>query len=1830
MSFTRLEPSGVNTSANFTFANVTVNGNVTSGNANLGNAATANYFIGNGSLLTGIAGTYSNADVANYLPTYAGNVSANYFIGNGALLTGISGTYSNTDVANYLPTYTGNVSAGNVLTNNLLYANGVAWNLGTVYSNTNVGAYLTTYNGNISANYIFGNGIGLTVINGSNVINEVANATYAQAAIVAGTVQFSAQPNITSTGTLVNVAVSGNANVGNLSVANYVIGNLIPSSNITYNLGNNDYRWNDLYLAGNSIIIGGAQIQASGADIALTGNIESGNANLGNLAVANYFSGNGSLLSSITGGNVVGQVGNALVSGTVYSAAQPNITSVGTLTSLNVSINANTTDLNVSGNATVAGNLTVNGNVTYINVESLVIEDPIIEMGGGPNGNALTTNDGKDRGEILHYYTTAPIDAFMGWDNSNGEFAFGSNVSVASEVVTFNSFGNIRAGYFIGNGSALSSITGANVTGQVGNALVAGTVYTNAQPNITSLGTLANLAVTSNVSAGNVLTNNLLYANGVAWSFGATYSNTNVAAYLPTYTGNVAAGNVLTDNLLYANGSPYSFGSSYSNTNVAAYLPTYTGNVAAGNVLTNNLLYANGVAWSFGATYSNTNVAAYLPTYTGNVAASYFIGNGSALTSITGGNVTGQVSNALVAGTVYTAAQPNITSLGTLSSLTVTGLITTTANGVKTANIYDSTGTLTIETQYGNKAGDAGIYGNLTVGTSGTGNITAYNANLGNLVIGNFLQGTLTTSAQPNITSVGMLSSLSVTANVSAGNILTDSLLYANGVAWSFGSSYSNTNVAAYLPTYTGNVAANYFIGNGSTLTSITGANVTGQVANALVAGTVYTNAQPNITSLGTLSSLTVTGNVSSGNANLGNLARANFFSGDGSLLTSITGSNIAGQVGNALVAGTVYTNAQPNITSVGTLSSLTVTGNVIAGNANLGNLAIANFFSGNGSLLTSITGGNVTGQVANALVAGTVYTAAQPNITSLGTLSSLNVTGNVSSGNSNLGNLAIANFFSGNGSLLSSITGGNVNGQVANALVASTVYTNAQPNITSVGTLSILSVTANISAGNILTDSLLYANGIAWSFGSSYSNTNVAAYLPTYTGNVAANYFIGNGSALTSITGANVTGQVGNALVAGTVYTNAQPNITSLGTLSSLSVTANVSAGNILSDNLLYANGVSWSFGSSYSNTNVAAYLPTYTGNVTAGNLLTNNLLYSNGVAWSFGSSYSNTNVAAYLPTYTGNVAANYFIGNGSTLTSITGSNVSGQVGNALVAGTVYTNAQPNITSVGTLTSLNVTGNISSGNANLGNAATANFFVGNGSLLTGISASVSSISNGTSNINIGSSGGNITAGVGGTSNVLILTSTGANVTGYANVSANFSAGNATVAGTLTMGSGSGGNLTGANVISANLFTGTLTTGAQPNITSVGTLSSLTVTGLIIATSNGIRTANIFDSTGTVTIETRYGNRAGDAGIYGNLTVGTSGTGNITSYNANLGNLVIGNFLQGTLITGAQPNITSIGALQSTTIAANSNITLSGSLAQITGANLVSASLLTGALTTAAQPNITSVGTLQSTTIAANSNVTLSGSLSQITGANLVSASLLTGTLTTAAQPNITTVGTLSSLSVTANVSAGNVLTNNLLYANGVAWNFGSSYSNTNVAAYLPTYTGNFTAGNISGANLISGNFLTGTLTTAAQTNITSVGTLASLTVSGDASVTGWITSQEFTEVTQSLTGATGTVTHNVAGGLIFVHTSVAASFTANFTNVPTTDNRSIVVTIVITQGATGFIPNAVQINSVAQTINWPGGVTPTGNANKRDVFTFALLRVSGAWTVLGNNGTFG
>jgi hypothetical protein len=121
----------------------------------------------------------------------------------------------------------------------------------------------------------------------------------------------------------------------------------------------------------------------------------------------------------------------------------------------------------------------------------------------------------------------------------------------------------------------------------------------------------------------------------------------------------------------------------------------------------------------------------------------------------------------------------------------------------------------------------------------------------------------------------------------------------------------------------------------------------------------------------------------------------------------------------------------------------------------------------------------------------------------------------------------------------------------------------------------------------------------------------------------------------------------------------------------------------------------------------------------------------------------------------------------------------------------------------------------------------------------------------------------------------------------------------------------------------------------------------------------------------------------------------------------------------------------------------------------------------------------------------------------------------------------------------------------------------------------------------------------------------------------------GLTTFYQSTEVINTKTGATGTVIHDFSTGAVWYHDSLAANFTANFTNVPLTNNRSIVVTLILNQGATARIPSAVQIEGVGQTINWFGGSPPSGNVNAKDVVSFSLIRVGSVWAVLGSLTTY-
>jgi hypothetical protein len=187
---------------------------------------------------------------------------------------------------------------------------------------------------------------------------------------------------------------------------------------------------------------------------------------------------------------------------------------------------------------------------------------------------------------------------------------------------------------------------------------------------------------------------------------------------------------------------------------------------------------------------------------------------------------------------------------------------------------------------------------------------------------------------------------------------------------------------------------------------------------------------------------------------------------------------------------------------------------------------------------------------------------------------------------------------------------------------------------------------------------------------------------------------------------------------------------------------------------------------------------------------------------------------------------------------------------------------------------------------------------------------SANSISDGTSNVRVTSSGGNVTTSVGGSANVLIVTSTGANATGYITATGNITGGN--IVGTLN---GSGANVT--SISATNISTGTLAQARLAN--SAITLGSTTLTlGATVTTVAGLS---------SVTSTTFVGALTGAATTAGTVT------------------------------TAAQPNITSVGTLSSVTVTGN-----------VTGGNIITAGLVSlSSITKTGSNGVGNIGSSTST-----------------------------------------------------------------------------------------------------------------------------------------------------------------------------------------------------------------------------------------------------------------------
>jgi hypothetical protein len=125
-------------------------------------------------------------------------------------------------------------------------------------------------------------------------------------------------------------------------------------------------------------------------------------------------------------------------------------------------------------------------------------------------------------------------------------------------------------------------------------------------------------------------------------------------------------------------------------------------------------------------------------------------------------------------------------------------------------------------------------------------------------------------------------------------------------------------------------------------------------------------------------------------------------------------------------------------------------------------------------------------------------------------------------------------------------------------------------------------------------------------------------------------------------------------------------------------------------------------------------------------------------------------------------------------------------------------------------------------------------------------------------------------------------------------------------------------------------------------------------------------------------------------------------------------------------------------------------------------------------------------------------------------------------------------------------------------------------------------------------------------------------------------SSSGLSTINSLTQAIGTKTGATGVVVHDFTEADTWYHTSIAANFTVNITNLPAINDTSYVIKLILIQGATARLSNALQIDGATQTIRWGGYTAPNVSSNKTELVTFTVIRNNNAWTVYGSLTSFG
>ena len=225
------------------------------------------------------------------------------------------------------------------------------------------------------------------------------------------------------------VHFDNNLNNGIIKLRTYINGTVADALDI---LGNADVRVNgNLFVLGNVGI--GGQLNVGGAQ-----NTFSGNVSVGSLAITS-----GNLSVNALNAAIIGNSGAILI-GTISTASQPNITSLGNLSSLQVNGVANFANGTVTFNPTASNKLNL-GNVGNVNIS------------GGSTGQYLAT-DGS--GNLSWNTITIPTITIPPSNVGGG--------SAANQVAVYANAGSIIGSSGLTYGSSTLSVTGAVIaTGDI-------------------------------------------------------------------------------------------------------------------------------------------------------------------------------------------------------------------------------------------------------------------------------------------------------------------------------------------------------------------------------------------------------------------------------------------------------------------------------------------------------------------------------------------------------------------------------------------------------------------------------------------------------------------------------------------------------------------------------------------------------------------------------------------------------------------------------------------------------------------------------------------------------------------------------------------------------------------------------------------------------------------------------------------------------------------------------------------------------------------------------------------------------------------------------------------------------------------------------------------------------------------------------------------------------------------------------------------------------------------------------------------------------------------